>query len=121
MNRALDTIRYNVSGPSLDTMDTNLTSRFGIIHTLACSAGVPCSVRRVHCEWLEGLQLPSRSYSKGMDGRLCTRVGAHGDRPGEVRGLGILRVYRAPSWRMSTAVYSSGPPGRLPRSTVYHL
>ena len=26
MNRALDTIRYNVSGPSLDTMDTNLTS-----------------------------------------------------------------------------------------------
>ena len=27
MNRALDTIRYNVSGPSLDTMDTNLTSR----------------------------------------------------------------------------------------------
>ena len=28
MNRALDTIRYNVSGPSPDTMDTNLTSRF---------------------------------------------------------------------------------------------
>ena len=27
MNLALDTIRYNVSGPSLDTMDTNLTSR----------------------------------------------------------------------------------------------
>ena len=27
VNLALDTIRYNVSGPSLDTMDTNLTSR----------------------------------------------------------------------------------------------
>ncbi len=26
MNLALDTIRYNVSGPSLDTMDTNLAS-----------------------------------------------------------------------------------------------
>ena len=30
MNRALDTIRYNVSGPSLDTMDTNLTSRIRV-------------------------------------------------------------------------------------------
>ena len=27
MNLALDTIRYNVSGPSLDTMDTNLPCR----------------------------------------------------------------------------------------------
>ena len=27
MNLALDTIRYNVSGPSLGIMDTNLTSR----------------------------------------------------------------------------------------------
>ena len=27
MNLALDTTRYNVSGPSLDTMDTYLTSR----------------------------------------------------------------------------------------------
>ena len=27
MNLGLDTMRYNVSGPSLDTMDTNLASR----------------------------------------------------------------------------------------------
>ena len=32
MNLALDTIRYNVSGPSLDTMDTNLTSRLETPH-----------------------------------------------------------------------------------------
>ena len=34
MNLALDTIRYNVSGPSLDTMDTNLTSRVASDHCI---------------------------------------------------------------------------------------
>ena len=38
MNLALDTIRYNVSGPSLDTMDTYLTSRAAASRVAAAAA-----------------------------------------------------------------------------------